>query len=136
MTNIIVFVRSTEDEKHTLTEIINYFEKIDDENLLSIVKLCEGSDTHDVKIFMNTTKVTEFRELKEIGSNITSGLGFPGTGYALVICEDNDQISINTNAYIQTVYSYMEGYSVEHHQITPAIYLAIKAGMLDNYFTL
>ena len=124
----------TSENKETLQQITNLIGKVDDSNLTSLVKLCEGADNSDVLKFKNTLKILEYKELDTAGSNLSYGLGFPGKGLALVVVEDDLQIKIERKVYIQIVDSYMEGYSVEHKEITLEIFNIIKLNLVNHLF--
>lgn len=88
-----------------------------DENLLAIIKMCEGADNADVETFLHCKHVELIRELPEMGSDLSAGLGFPGRGFGLIVAQFDTR-----RVYLQIVHSYSEGYSVEHQQLTPEIY--------------
>lgn len=108
----------TDAEKQTLASIR---EADPDPMLLEIVKMCHGADDSDLEKFKFCESVTEFRELTELDSNLSAGLGFPGKGFGLVVARFGYPLH-DTQIFLQVVHSYYEGYSVEHQQLTPELF--------------
>lgn|GEM_PF-3554212 len=131
----------SEEEKNTLSVLHNKFDRIFDfddkgvdDKLKSIVKLCEGADNSDVEKFKYTARILEYSELKEAGSKLHYGTGFPGVGIGLIVCKEYFPFE-KTIVYIEKVDSYMEGYTVDHFQILPEMIIAIKKGLIPmKYF--
>lgn len=108
----------TDEQKATLAAIQT---PDTDENLLSVIKLCEGADNADAEIFLHCTHIETMRELQEMGSNLSAGLGFQGKGFGLIVAHF-DLPYERRRVYLQVVHSYSEGYSVEHQQLTPEMF--------------
>lgn len=128
----VQFYFYSEEEKQTKNLLENHFPKTD-EKLTSIVSLCEGADTSDIEKFYLIDEVLEFCELKQLDSDLSSGLGFPGTGYGLIRCIEREPLG-GIKIYLQIVHSYMEGYSVEHQLISHEMFNLISSGAIDKYF--
>lgn len=61
---------------------------VHDDQLIRLVNLIAGSDNTDFTLFADTVYVKKWEELKEMGSNLSSGLGFAWKGYSLLVVED------------------------------------------------
>ena len=105
-----------------------------DENLKAIISLCEGADNADTEIFRNCTHIETMRELTEMGSSLSFGLGFPGKGFGLIIAHFDSPFADRRRVYLQIVHSYSEGYSIEHQQLTPEIFAFAHLPGIEELF--
>lgn len=109
----------TEEEKALLATLNSE----NDPKLTQLVKMCEGADDSDIEKFLECTRVEIMEELQDLGSNLSFGLGFPGKGLALIVADFNEQsFRRGRRIFLQVVHSYMEGYSVEHQELTPELF--------------
>lgn len=123
----------TADEKNTLEALKTSFPE-SDSNLILIASLCEGADSSDFEKFSKCESIPEIVELKDMGSNLSSGLGFPGRGYAKVTAIIDDGIRREEKMFLQVVHSYMEGYSVEHQELSPELYAFTQLDIVKSFF--
>src|SRR5690606_8163297 len=108
----------TDAEKKTLTDIQ---EPDTDPLLIEIVKMAHGADHSDIEKLRDCKRIIEFRELTELGSSIPAGLGFPGKGFGILKAEFGFPL-FEKRIFLQIVHSYMEGYSIEHQELTNELY--------------
>lgn len=120
--------------KETKTELQRLFLQDQAEDKLSaIVSLAEGADSSDIERFADIIEVREYRELKEMGSSLSAGLGFPGKGFGLIICTENHfHFGRRTKIFLEIVHSYMEGYSVEHQELTPELFVLMNLNIITK----
>ena len=119
----------TAEEKNTLSILNNKFDTLfndngNDENLISIVKMCEGADDSDVEKFMWVSEIIEYSDL-ELGS----------LRYGLIVCKAYHPYE-RTTVYMQKVDSYSDGYVVNHYEVLPQMIAAIKSELItEKHFT-
>jgi hypothetical protein len=111
-------------------------EEANDPELRRLVALCEGADFADDDKVVNhhVNRITEWKEL----DSCRGGLGFLGyPGYsASWFRTEGPRLGGGTDVdlWIQTVHSYMEGYSVEHHLITPELFALVHDPEIEAKF--
>lgn len=111
-----------EEHKSTKEKLAEYFGE-QDEKLTAIVSLMERADASDAELFFDVESVQEYSELKELGSDLKNGLGFNGNGFGFIVCTVNhSHYGIMKKVFIEKVMSYMEGYSVQHQELTPELF--------------
>ncbi len=119
-----------DEQKNTLSLLQ---EQETDENLVTIVSLCDGADSSDVEKFRDCTHIEIYKELPQLGSNLAAGLGFPGKGLGLVVAEFDSPFE-RRRVFLQVVHSYSEGYSVEHQQLTHELLAFAHEPEVKNLF--
>src|SRR5690606_12603932 len=118
------------EEKSTLAAIQ---ESDTDPLLLEIVKMCHGADSSDIEVFKFCKKVSLFRELPDIGSDLGQGLGFPGKGIGLIVAHFDFPL-YKRRVYLHIVHSYDQGHSVEHQELTPEIFALSHLPGIEQLF--
>ena len=127
-----VLIRCFEDnavEKH----IKKHFPDVYDKKLKSLVHLCAGADCADWKIVSKIEEIESWTELKNI-SNLSTGLGFPGTGVSLL--KVKQPIPFLPAFHLQIVDSYFEGYSVEHIPLRKELVNACNSEIIKKLFNI
>ncbi|MEA5111638.1 hypothetical protein SDC9_17724 [bioreactor metagenome] len=122
----------SEEEKNTLKFMRENIFTSNDEKLIAIAVLCEGSDTSDLIKFKWTKEVVKYEELKDIGGNgLRYGLGFPGKAFGIVVAKTDFPVR-KTSVFIQVVESYTEGYAVSHYELLPEMLAAFEKGLITE----
>jgi len=110
-------------------------EEENDPRLRQLVSLCEGADSSDDEKLIDhaVRSIIEWKELDSCKGGLRF-LGYPGFSASWFKTVSRSAGRDETEVWLETVHSYMEGYAVEHHLITPQLFHLVHDPEIEALF--